>query len=152
MKKLDLGQTLGILANLGVIAGIVFLGVELRQNNELLVAQASFARFSIERERRERVMESPEYADLVIKSRSDAPLSESEQLRMTVASSDILDSWIWQFRELQAGRLPDGYIDLRAWRNLWVGTPGLRELYQADRAELGPEFIRFVDENVVNER
>ncbi|MCZ6497512.1 MAG: hypothetical protein O6765_02155 [Gammaproteobacteria bacterium] len=109
MKKLDLGQTLGILANVGVIAGIVFLGVELRQNNELLVAQASFARFSIERERRERVMESPEYADLVIKARSDAPLSESERLRMTVASSDILDSWIWQFRELQAGRLPDGY-------------------------------------------
>ncbi len=152
MKKLDLGQTLGILANVGVIAGIVFLGVELRQNNELLVAQASFARFSIERERRERVMESPEYADLVIKARSDAPLSESERLRMTVASSDILDAWIWQFRELQAGRLPDGYIDLRAWRNLWDNTPGLRELYQADRAELGPEFIRFVDENVVNER
>lgn len=151
MKKLDLGQTLGILANVGVIAGIVFLGVELRQNNELLVAQASFARFSIERERRERVMESPEYADLVIKARSDAPLSESERLRMTVASSDILDSWIWQFRELQAGRLPDGYIDLRAWRNLWDGTPRLRELYQADRAELDPEFIRFVDENVVNE-
>ncbi len=36
MKKLDLGQTIGILANLGVIAGIVFLGYKLRQNNLLL--------------------------------------------------------------------------------------------------------------------
>ncbi len=30
MKKLDLGQTIGILANLGVIAGIVFLAFEIR--------------------------------------------------------------------------------------------------------------------------
>lgn len=32
MKKIDLGQTITILANLGVIAGIVFLGIEIRQN------------------------------------------------------------------------------------------------------------------------
>ena len=29
MKKLDLGQTIGILANVGVIAGILFLGIAL---------------------------------------------------------------------------------------------------------------------------
>ena len=40
MKNIDLGQTIGILANLGVIAGIVFLAVELQQNNKLLGAQA----------------------------------------------------------------------------------------------------------------
>lgn len=38
MKKIDLGQAIGILANVGVIAGIVSLGMELRQNNELVVA------------------------------------------------------------------------------------------------------------------
>ncbi len=38
MNKINLGQTITILANLGVIAGIVFLGLELRQNNELVVA------------------------------------------------------------------------------------------------------------------
>ena len=40
MKKLDLGQTVSILANLGVIAGIVFLGIEIRQNNYLLETQS----------------------------------------------------------------------------------------------------------------
>lgn len=33
MKKFDLGQTLTILANIGVIAGIVFLGIEIRDSN-----------------------------------------------------------------------------------------------------------------------
>jgi hypothetical protein len=36
MKKIDLGQTITILANVGVIAGIVFLAIELQQNNALL--------------------------------------------------------------------------------------------------------------------
>jgi len=38
LKKIDLGQAIGILANAGVIAGIVFLDMELRQNYELVVA------------------------------------------------------------------------------------------------------------------
>ena len=43
MKKIDLGQTITILANVGVIAGIVFLGFELRQNNEILLANSRVA-------------------------------------------------------------------------------------------------------------
>ncbi len=41
MKKFDLGQTVSILANLGVVVGIVFLGMEVRQNNELLATQVT---------------------------------------------------------------------------------------------------------------
>lgn len=40
MKKIDLGQAVGILANIGVIAGIIFLVFELQQNNKLLRAEA----------------------------------------------------------------------------------------------------------------
>jgi hypothetical protein len=36
MKKIDLGQTISILANLGVIAGIVFLGYEISQNTDAI--------------------------------------------------------------------------------------------------------------------
>jgi hypothetical protein len=39
MKKMELGQTITILANLSVIAGIVFLAYEIRQNSESLRAQ-----------------------------------------------------------------------------------------------------------------
>ena len=43
MKKINLGQLIGILANLGVIAGIVFLAFELEQNNQLMEAEARTA-------------------------------------------------------------------------------------------------------------
>ena len=39
MKKIDVGQTMTILANLGVIIGIAFLAVEINQNNSQLAAQ-----------------------------------------------------------------------------------------------------------------
>ena len=38
MKKIDLGQTITILANVGVIAGIVFLVIEMRLNTAMLEA------------------------------------------------------------------------------------------------------------------
>jgi hypothetical protein len=40
MKNIDLGQTIQTLANIGVIAGIVFLIFELRQNNAALESQS----------------------------------------------------------------------------------------------------------------
>jgi hypothetical protein len=40
MKKIDLGQVITILANIGVIAGIVFLGIEISQNTRSLQAEA----------------------------------------------------------------------------------------------------------------
>jgi len=39
MKKLDLGQTIGILANIGVIVGIVFLALEVRGSRIATLAQ-----------------------------------------------------------------------------------------------------------------
>jgi len=35
MKKIDLGQTIGILANVGVIGGLIFVGFQLRQDREI---------------------------------------------------------------------------------------------------------------------
>jgi len=46
MKRIDLGQTIGILANLGVIAGIVFLAVEIGQNQAALEEQNTLTRIS----------------------------------------------------------------------------------------------------------
>ena len=39
MRKMSAGQAVQVVANVGVIATILFLAIELRQNNELLDAQ-----------------------------------------------------------------------------------------------------------------
>ena len=40
---LEIGQVLTLGANVGVIAGIIFLAMEVRQNNRLLAAQARYS-------------------------------------------------------------------------------------------------------------
>ena len=151
MKKIDLGQALGILANVGVIAGIIFLGVELRQNNDLLSAQASYNRSSMERQRRYQIAEnSGGIVDIIIKERSDEPLNADERLRYEVMASDLLDSLRWQFAERQAGRLPEDYINLREWRIILRENPGIADRIAFDAENPDPAFIQFVEENIAD--
>jgi len=57
MKKIDLAQTITILANLGVIGGLIFVGLQLRQERDIAESEAlafnqelelEFARFAQE--------------------------------------------------------------------------------------------------------
>ena len=87
MKKLDLGQTITILANLGVIAGILFLGIELQQNNALLGAQARTARFEVAIDSTNMIVSTPSIARAQMKDRNGEPLTEEEEY--------ILTEWYW---------------------------------------------------------
>ena len=147
MKRLDVAQTITILANVGVIAGIVFLAYELRQNNELLVAETSRAQFDLERERRMLRMQE---IDLILKSRSGAPMTEAELARLSLLADDTLETFRWQFREFRAGRLPDDFIDLSSWGAVWRLTPRLDSRFEERKGSFDPEFVRFVEENVIS--
>ena len=98
-------------------------------------------------------MENPDgFTDLVVKARSEVPLTDVERVRINAMSNDYLDSWRWQFREFQAGRLPSEFIDLDLWRAIFARDRRLRDQFEGDREELGQDFVRFMDENVVNAR
>ena len=43
MKKVDVGQMIGIIANLGVLLGLVFVGFEIRQGNQELRSEGARA-------------------------------------------------------------------------------------------------------------
>jgi hypothetical protein len=153
LKKLDLSQTIGILANIGVIAGIVFLAMELRQNNSLLAAQASYTQFSVERERRTRTMENQaNLTDIARRARAGEELTPTESLQLQAHNRDTLEAWQWQFRENQAGRLETRFMNIEDWRALWEFNSGIRERYDETLNRRTPEFIQFMEENVINER
>jgi len=150
LKKIDLGQTITILANIGVIAGIIFLAFELRQNNELLVAQTTYSQFAIDREQRMAIIQTDGLLEAMVKVQSNSPLSETEDLRLQFLYNDMVDTWRWQYREVQAGLLPNDFIDVDSWRSTLDILPGVLAAFEDDRPVLDPEFVRFVDENVVN--
>ncbi len=69
MKNIDLGQTLNTLANVGVIAGIIFLAYELNQNNEFLELEAKATRVHITLDGWERML----YSSLQVARSMTAP-------------------------------------------------------------------------------
>ena len=89
MKQLNLGRTIGIAANLGVIAGIVFLAIEIGQNQSALEEQNMLTRLSAREvasgeygEFRHLLLENPDLLRVWDKARANEPLNELEKQQL----------------------------------------------------------------------
>lgn len=78
MKKIDLGQMITILANVGVIAGIIFLAIELRQNTTASRLEAASTHLSGSYELDLLLATNKELSELLFAPESER--SEAEQL------------------------------------------------------------------------
>ena len=90
MKKLELGQTIGILANLGVVAGIIFLAIELQQNNQLLRAEAIGSVLETRLARQDVVLNNDSLVAAMAKNSRGEPLTEEDMLRLGAAMNRTL--------------------------------------------------------------
>lgn len=156
MKKFDFAHAVSIFANLGVVAGIVFLGFELRQNNELMAAEARATHASMTQTGWGFIIENPDFVEVLIKDRNGEETTEAEELRLNALWMQNLAQF--QFRYFEdaesaadwvAGqrRNYESYSSLRSTRN--GNGSGSR---QAGKDNFDSRFVRFYEENVVNTR
>lgn len=120
MNKIDLGQALTILANIGVIAGIIFLGLELRQNRDLARAQMQNDLTSATQEIYRSDINGP-IADILARNRSGDPLTEADRMRLNIWQSMWLAHTSNMFFQFQQGLYPKLTLDsqlLFAVRNI----------------------------------
>ncbi len=152
MKKIDLGQAVTILANVGVIAGIVFLAVELQQNNELMGAAARAAQNERIQDFVEQRYTVPGLAEILIKARDGEPLTEVEELKLFSRQLRMLRGFEAQYREYSEGTVEVIPSD---WTTYFY-EGGLREppligVWDEAKTLLSQEFVQYVDENVVDQ-
>ena len=151
MKKIDLGQTITILANVGVIAGIVFLGFELRQNNTLLKSQA---RSNLDANRLTLQLSVIEntggIAELIVRARSGEELSRADEYRLTVRRGVTLNNFESGYRELSSGALDEEDIPLGQWSSVFLSNPGMMDFWEGVKQTAEPEFVQFMEENVIS--
>ena len=149
MKKADLGQVITVIANLGVIVGIVFLALELQQNNELLASEGRINRTNQVREIWQAILDHPELADFFVKDRNGEPLSEAEELLLNAFWMSTLMAVQWQYLEGIEFSLSGLIRNARSYgslRRTWQGGGvGSRA---AGRDNFDPNFVRFVEENI----
>jgi len=149
MKKIDLGQTIMILANVGVLAGIFLLAFELQQNSEQLQLQARELAITRRNSLVELIIENPDLVELL--GRQKEPLTLPERNRLTLLGIRQLLNMEEEFAETpNTDAALDAYaLSLRElyWReHLNYGLPFGWETFQR-RAD--PEFADWFQKSVV---
>ena len=150
MKKIDLGQSIQILANVGVLAGIVFLGVELRQNNQLLSTQAQMQLDENRRGESEAIYGDESLARILVKAEHGEDLDPVETLRLERFYRTSFLRWESDYRQLRAGFLEDLRAD--AINGALYSNPRMLEMWEKSKVGFPPDFVQWMEENVVNER
>ena len=141
MKKIDLGQTITILANLGVLLGLVFVGLQIRQSTQELRSEGARSITESVNATNAAIYSDPGLTELIMKGEQDlASLDPVERERFDK----------WQFSRLNIAEYVldlerEGVTDLN-FRYLEVTVrdfnqkPGLRA------------FIREYEESYVGSR
>ena len=152
MKKPDLSQTVSILANLGVIAGIIFLAFELQQNNELLRAEARANQLEARRGSSLQLTTNPQLATIVYKLGNDESVTSEERYQFTWLARDLFVRWQWQFEEYQQGLIEEESLPVGGWVNWFREIPVMKDEWATSGRTGSPEFRQFMEDNVVNAR
>ena len=151
-RRGNLAETMHLLANLGVIAGIVFLAVELRQNNDLMEMEARATLTENLQDGWYQVSSDPDLVELFLKDRSGQERAKGEEMRLNACWMGMLRRRGWQ-----RGHFPDtntGWTGLQrlfstygSLRRAWDGTGSASR--QAGKDNFSAEFVRFIEAEVL---
>lgn len=148
MKQDDVVQTIGVLANVGVLAGIVFLAIEIRQNTSAQFAESRQAVLSASREEIILTIDDP---GLVLALFSSDPLTPEENVRV-----DGLLSVVLRAREFAWLQHRDDVIDDAQWNTefnvlaAFFDSGRTRLWWEAiGRNYFSDEFVDFIDAEIL---
>ena len=153
MNKLN--ERLTLIANLSVVAGIVFLALELQQNTQAIQAQT---RDSITEKQMTYLgwrATSPELAAVVAKVRSAGmdSLTDAEFSQWQAYVFGLMREWENSFYQYERGLFTQGEFEARrqGWRNQMSIRPDagpFRELWANGRGAFAPNFREVIDQIV----
>ena len=150
MKKIDVGQAIQILANVGVIAGIMFLAVEIHQNNEALAIQARLERERITRDSTTRRLDNIELARATVRARAGNTVSEDEEFLLNELNGAVFVDRFLIYQQVQDGLLSSESIPIAAWRATFHQQyPRMSESWEYYKSYFPSSFIRWYEENVI---
>lgn len=152
MKKIDLGQTITILANIGVIAGIVFLAYEMRQNTQVARQEAYSSFTQSITDVNTTIMDSEQLAELIARAREGAmpeDFTEAERVRLDLTNIALIRVYEGLYQSLEEGIVDQSYFDtMRRSRGPWSQNY-FRETWPASRGTFDPEFVEFFESQVM---
>ena len=147
----NLNRWITLVANIGVLAGIMFLAVEINQNNQLMESEARLAQSNSAQEAWREIYQNEGTAELFAKVQAGGQLDEVEKIKLEAYQRRQIISLQFQYLEFSNGMLDQ--LNIPAWRGLHRGTgarPPLGDVWDNIKSSMRPEFVEFYDNNIVN--
>ena len=149
MDSSKINNWLALIANVAVVGGIIFLAIEIRQNNEFLRSES---RQTLVANDVTSLTANIENADVFAKLVSEEGLSAEDQLRLSFMYALDLRN-----REFEYFQYTNGLLDEETWLSyrqviLLNHSAGLGKTWwdEIGRGFVNPEFAELVDELLAN--
>ena len=148
----SVNKWLTLAANFGVIAGILFLAIELNQNNELLEAEAREARYEFRSRDSNRIfLENPRLVELMVKVNNRGLLTQEEQYTIERFYSQILLNFQLIFIEYTEGHISESELGIASMKDYFSNQVGMEQYWlENGSAAFQPNFVQWMQENIVN--
>ena len=118
MKISAINEGVSLIANIGVIGSIVFLGLEMQQNTEMMQSQTRNSIVENQLSVYERAIENPQVAEIRNRINLDVEIEETERFQYTFFMQSSLRIWENEFYQYQKGLFESDEFEARtiAWR------------------------------------
>jgi len=141
-----LNRWLTLVANFAVVAGIIFLALELRQNNDLLEAQARATLTANRLDHIDRLL-LPENSAIIVKANSGQTLTEDELFRFERLKHALFVSWESSIREYREGLVE--HVPIEGMRRSFDSYDGLLDTWNQRKSIYSDDFVQFVEREVL---
>lgn len=145
-------ETAEVIGVVGIIAGIVVLAVELRQNNALMEADSRATVVAMNTQIWSTVIEEEGLAPTVLKDRRGETLTDAEEMRLNALWVRGLYNAEYAFRDA-----PDLFQQqIVVWQRAYAAYGSLRRTWSGDSSGsaldgkdmFDPDFVEFMESNV----
>jgi hypothetical protein len=126
------------------LLGIVFLAFELRQNNDLMEADARFNRLSISRDAWQSIADNGELTELMVRARNGEELTDVESRRNFADEMRFLVNMEWMFREMPPNSPERQYVKQNIVASL--SDPFFHSVWDDRKSYFDSEFVDWVEE------
>ena len=149
MKISTINDVISIIANIGVIASIVFLGLEMRQNSSMMKSQTRNEMTQNQMETQLAVVENSDYAKIHNALRADPnafPVVSPEALQALFWNITQLRMWENEWYQYQNGLFDETEFEprLNLWRNS-MSNPYNIVVWKQARLDYSPDFRELLD-------
>ena len=144
-----LHRWLTLASNIAVLFGVVFVALEIRQNNDLMAAEARFNKASVSREAWQAVAENGDYADLLVRARRGEELSETDEYRATAHMMRYLINMEWMYRELPADSPERNYMQQSLISS--STNPQFLRVWADGKIWFSPAFVEMVEKEILTD-